>query len=44
MTVHVPIVGYGYDEIGALPGASSTNVNKHLARARAPVRNERVAA
>lgn len=41
MTLHV--AGYGYREICALTGASYTNVNRHLARARARVGEEAMA-
>jgi RNA polymerase sigma factor (sigma-70 family) len=42
LTLHV--AGHGYREICALEGASYTNVNKHLARARGRVREESMAA
>jgi RNA polymerase sigma factor (sigma-70 family) len=38
------VAGFGYREICALTGASYTNVNKHLARARARVREATMAA
>ncbi len=37
------VAGYSYGEICALTGASLTNVNKHLTRARAGVREGRAA-
>jgi RNA polymerase sigma factor (sigma-70 family) len=36
--------GYGYDEIARATGATYTNVNKHLSRAHANVREARLAA
>ena len=36
--------GFSYDEIVRLTGATYTNVNKHLTRARASVREQREAA